>query len=245
MVVQILSVFKYFVKTFIELRSEAAKYIFYTGIIALLLLSILLWGIWKFSGLAGDYLSQSIPWEWAQNSMMFSVVIGISVIVLSWIVFKYILLMALSPLLSIISEKLEIRIQGHNSGRGFSLTASAARGIRINTRNIIKEIIMTFLLLIASLVPGINLVALGLLFLVQAYFAGFGIMDFYLERHYTFRESIGVVYSNKWAAIAIGSIFTALLFIPILGVLVAPYLCTAAATQYFLNKGQLSRSSEL
>jgi len=236
---QIVKVLKCFLKTLVELKSETFKYIFYTGVIALVLLSLLLWGIWAFSGLAGDYLSQWIPWEWAQSSMMFSFMVGVAFIVLSWIVFKYILLMALSPLLSIISERLEKRIRGHNKGRGFSLTVSAVRGARINARNILKEIFVTALLLIASLIPGIYFFAIILLFITQAYFAGFGIMDFYLERHYTFRESVGVVYDNKWAAIAIGSLFTVLLFIPILGVLVAPYLCTAAATQYFVNKDSL------
>lgn len=233
---QIISVLKLFIKTIFSLKTEALKYMFYTGIIAFILLALLIIGIWKFSGAMGDYMAQMVPWDWAQNSVMFSIIVALSVLVVSWIAFKYILLAILSPLLSWVSEKIEKRIQGHNAGKGFSLTASTARGLRINTRNIIKEIVLSIVILLMGLVPGIHVVALILLFLIQSYFAGFGIMDFYLERHFTFRETLAEVYKHKWAAMTLGGIFTMLLFIPIIGVLIAPYLSTATATQYFINE---------
>ncbi len=245
MIQQIFGILGNIFKAFVLLKSEAIKYVFYTGSIAFVLLGILAWGIWKFSTIAGEYISEWIPWSWAQNSIVFSVVVGIAVIVLSWIIFKYILLAVLSPLLSLVSEKIEKRQRGHNLGKGFSVAASAARGVRVNARNIIKEITITLILLVIGLIPGIHFIALLLLFLTQAYFAGFGIMDFYLERHYTFRESISEVYNHKWAAITLGSIFTGLLLIPFVGVLIAPYFCTAAATRYFIAHEDKSQGESL
>jgi CysZ protein len=185
--------------------------------------------------MAGDYLARWVPWDWAHNSIMFSLITGMAVLVGVWILFKYILLMVLGPILSLISEKAERKFRGYNAGKGFSVAGSAARGIRINARNIVKEVVLSVVLLLLGLIPGIHILAWILLFLIQFYFVGFGIMDFYLERHLTFKETLSEVYKHKWAAITLGAIFTTLMLVPFLGVLIAPYLCTMAATQYFLN----------
>jgi CysZ protein len=70
------------------------------------------------------------------------------------------------------------------------------------------------------------------LFLVQAYYAGFGNMDYTLERHYGYKESVQFVKSHKGVAIGNGIIFTMMLFIPFIGVLlVLPLSVTAATSQ--------------
>ncbi|MFZ1456593.1 MAG: EI24 domain-containing protein, partial [Saprospiraceae bacterium] len=175
------------------------------------------------------------PWQWANETTILSFIIGLGLIVGFILIMKYILLIAMSPLLSYISEKAEKSIHTEYNIRGFSAATSAARSVRINMRNMVKEIILTILLLIAGLIPGLNVIAIPLLFIVQAYFTGFGIMDFYLERHMTFRETLGEVYRHKYASIILGGIFMLLFAIPVLGAIVAPYLTTVAGTQYFLK----------
>lgn len=233
MFTQIIKVFWLFFKSLGDFRSGGIKYLFYTGLIALILLLLMAFGVWKFSAMTGMWLATFIPWDWAQQSAVFSFVIGFAVIFLCWILIKYIMLILLGPMLSVVSEKIETKLKGHAEGKGFSLAGSAVRSVRVNSRNVLREVVMSVLLLLMSFIPGINLIAIALLFVVQAYFAGFGVMDFYLERHYTFKETVSKVYQHKWAAIAIGSIFTLLMFIPILGVAVAPYFTTVAATRYF------------
>ena len=230
---QITSIFAHFIKALVDFKSGALKYLVYTGLIALAVFSVLIYVVWQFSGLGGEWLASIIPWEWAKQSIVFSVIIGISIAILLWIVMKYIMLMLMSPILSIVSEKAEKDITGRLSNSSFSIASSTARSVRINLRNIVKEIVVTVLLLMASLIPGLNIFAVVSMFFVQAYFAGFGIMDFYLERHLTFSQTVKEVYSHKWAAMAIGSIFTFLFLIPIIGVIIAPYFTTIAATKYF------------
>lgn len=218
------------------LKGQALKYMMYSGLIGMALVGILIWITVNSASWMGMMVASWIPWEWAQQSVFFSVIIGIAIIWFFWIVLKYILLILSGPMLSLASEKLEQQLGVNTGMHGFSFAASTARSVRINMRNLLKELLLTTLLFISGLIPGLNLIALILLLLVQSYFAGFGIMDYYLERHFTYRESLQVVYNHKWAAIGVGAIFTMLFLIPVLGVLVAPYLCTAAATRYFVRE---------
>lgn len=235
MFTQIFTIVGLFIKSIGDFKSGATKYLLYSGLIALAILSIIFYFTWNFSGKAGLWLASLIPWTWAHESAVFTFIVGISILFLFWILMKYIMLMLLAPILSVVSEKAELQLTGMLGGAGFSFANATARSVRINLRNMTKEIVMTVFLLIAALIPGINIFAVGVLFVVQAYFAGFGIMDFYLERHFTFRETIAEVYKHKFAAITLGGIFTLLLLIPVLGVIVAPYFTTVTATRYFAN----------
>ena len=57
-------------------------------------------------------------------------------------------------------------------------------------------------------------------------------MDYTLERHYEYKESVDFVKRHKGVAIGNGIIFTIMLFIPVIGVLmVLPLSVTAATSQ--------------
>jgi CysZ protein len=104
------------------------------------------------------------------------------------------------------------------------------RSLRLSVRNLIYELMITLPLLILSLIPGVNLVTAVLIFLVQAYYSGFGNMDYTLERHFAYRESVSFVKKSRGYAIGNGIVFTALTFIPVIGIiLVLPISVTAAS----------------
>ena len=139
-----------------------------------------------------------------------------------------------APFMSPVSEKIEAHLTGVNNHthRNTSFQEQLWRGIRINFRNLIKELLITIPLLLLKFIPVINLFSIGILVLVQAYFAGFGNMDYTLERHFKYRESLQFVRKNRGVAIGNGLVFILFLIIPVIGViLVLPMSVTAASIQ--------------
>jgi CysZ protein len=235
---QVLSIVKYFWQSISDLRSGAVKFILYTGLISLLFVIVMVWGIWQFSAIAAAGMVDLLEWDWARDSTVFSLVVLMALIVMCWMVFKYLLLMVLRPLLSYVSASLEKKLRKSLDSTGYSLVQSTTRSVRVTGRNLLRELIIVPILLLASLLPVLYIPAVVLALLVQAYFMGFGIMDFYLQRHFSFGGTVKEVYRHKWAAVTLGAIFIALLFIPVVGALMAPYFTTAAATRYFIGQEQ-------
>ena len=134
--------------------------------------------------------------------------------------------------MSMVSEKIELKKTG-GKPVPFSMARSIkslVRGLRIALRNITKELFLTLLLLLLGLVPVVGIASAVLIFLVQANYAGFGACDFYMERHFSVKESIRFIRKNRGVAIANGAIFLGLLAIPIVGFFLAPILTAIGAT---------------
>ncbi len=70
----------------------------------------------------------------------------------------------------------------------------------------------------------------------QAYFAGFGNIDFWAERHYDYRNTVKYMSDNKGVCIGNGLPYLFLLAIPVLGVFIAPPLATIAGTLHAHSK---------
>ena len=56
-------------------------------------------------------------------------------------------------------------------------------------------------------------------------------MDFFLERHYDVKGSAQFVRKYGGAAVANGAIFLLILLIPVIGLILAPFMATIAATK--------------
>jgi len=139
-----------------------------------------------------------------------------------------------APFMSPVSERIEKylypELHDPHTHRKTSNTQQLIRGLRINIRNLFYEIGISIPLLILSFIPVVNFVTTPLLFFVQAYYAGFGNMDYTLERHYEYSDSVSFIKKNKGYAIGNGIVFMALLFIPVVGIiLVLPVAVTAAS----------------
>ena len=109
------------------------------------------------------------------------------------------------------------------------------------------ELLLTIPIILIGFIPVIGIISSVLLFLAQSYYAGFGNMDYTLERHFKYRESIEFVKRNRGLAIGNGIVFMLVLLIPIVGIiLVLPLSVTAASTETLtvLNKsGNLQKTN--
>lgn len=184
----------------------------------------------------GRYLTAAVLW--------------ISLIYIFHKISKYIILIFLSPVMSVVSEKTEEVISGVRIPFSYrQLLRDVIRGSILALRNMAFELIITVILL------GINLaitvfaspltfittpVVSIILFFVSAYYFGFSTLDYASERRKkTVSQSVGFVSQNKALAITNGSFFALWLMIPVLGTyigtVVAPITCTVGATLAYLE----------
>ena len=210
------------------------RYVFASGLLSCAVGYGIFKFIWKQSDRLGDWLASFYKWERGSEFVASASdwAIWIIMIVLCLILFKYIMLVLSAPIMSMVSEKIEVARTG-GKPVPFSVShtiQSLVRGLRIALRNITKELFLTVLLLLFGLVPIIGLASAVLIFLVQANYAGFGSCDFYMERHFSVKQSVRFIRKNRGIAIANGAIFLGLLAIPVVGFFLAPILSAIGAT---------------
>ena len=188
---------------------------------------------WGLSDTIGRLISNLWVWEWgAQTVETISIVIGALLIVaIGLVLYKHIIMAFSAPFMSPVSEKIESHLYTdvHNHRETTNAT-QLIRGIRINLRNLSWELLITIPLLLLSLIPVLGIITTVMLFIIQAYYAGFGNMDYTLERHMSYRESINFVKRNRGYAIGNGIVFMLFLLIPVVGILIVlPVSVTAAS----------------
>ncbi len=190
---------------------------------------------WGLSDNLGAFISKIWFWEWGSETFRtISDFIGALIIIaLGIILYRHIVMALSAPFMSPVSEKIEKHLFGTNhSHRNTSNAEQLWRGIRINVRNLVMELLFSIPIILIGFIPVIGIISSVLLFLVQSYYAGFGNMDYTLERHYKYSESIQFVRRNRGLAIGNGIVFMLMLLIPVVGIiLVLPLSVTAASTE--------------
>ena len=183
----------------------------------------------------GFFISKLWIWNWGKETFtaIGTIIGGLFIISIGLILFLHIILALSAPFMSPVSEKIENYLVGEiQTRRKTSFTEQLWRGIRINIRNLSFELLQTIPILLLGFIPVIGVFSTLLLLLVQAYYAGFGNMDYTLERHFKYNESIQFVKKNRGIAIGNGIIFILFLLIPVIGViLVLPFSVTAASVK--------------
>ena len=190
---------------------------------------------WVFSDDLGYWISKMWPWEWgAETFRSISTIVGaMAIIAFGLIVYKHIVLALSAPFMGLVSEKIEAHMIGEDPDLNNKFNWGLIwRGVRINVRNLMLELLLSIPILLIGFIPIIGFISTPLLFLVQAYYAGFGNMDYTLERHLSYKQSIQFVGNHRGIALGNGMVFMLMLLVPILGViLVLPLSVTAASTE--------------
>ena len=197
----------------------------------LIFLNIVLVSI-SFSDEIGLYISSFWSWDFGKETIntVSMILGGIILISIGLIVFKHLVMILSAPFMGPISKKIEDDFTGVTSQTQVSSPLTLMfRSIKISSRNLFRELLLSIPILILGLIPFIGFFSLFLLFLMQAYFAGFGNMDYTLERHFSYQKSIQFVKANKGIAIGNGLVFMLFLLIPFVGVIfIIPFSVTSA-----------------
>ena len=210
------------------------KYFLVPIIISIITATIVGFTTYALSDNIGRFIAKIWPWETGIETFtsISSYLGGAIIIILGFILYKHIVMALSAPFMSPVSEKIELHLTGttKHDHRATSFKEQLWRGIRINVRNLFKEILFTIPLIILSFIPLIGIIGTILIFLVQAFYAGFGNMDYTLERHFKYGESVNFVRKNRGLAIGNGIVFMLFLLIPIIGIIIVLPLSVTAAT---------------
>lgn len=211
------------------------KYLFYSGIFSMLAGALIFYLAYKLGDNLGGSLFNWYKWDFGSKVIdeMEDWIGGLLIGIFAILIFKYIVLIIASPFMSFASEQLERQLSAYPAHTNFSLSQALKdlnRGVVLNLRNLFRELFITLLLLILGLFPLITIAIPVVLFMVQAYYAGFGNLDYFMERHYNVKGAVAFVRKHRFLAIGNGSIFLLLLMIPVLGWFIAPFFATIAGT---------------
>ncbi|MGB1040292.1 MAG: EI24 domain-containing protein [Flavobacteriales bacterium] len=163
---------------------------------------------------------------------------------------KYLVIMFLSPLLAILSEKTEEILTGNKYKFNLKqLIKDVKRGIGIAIRMLVAEVLLAYVLwewIIAPLLGVNDFLTDTIIVLIGAYFYGFAYVDYINERlRLTIKESWKFMRKHAGLAFAIGLVYSLFYRIPSMinpdnkildtvldnfGVLFAPVLAIVAAT---------------
>lgn len=210
------------------------KYFFVPIVISIITATLIGLTAYGLSDNIGSFIAKIWLLEWGKDVFTsFSSVLGaIMVLVIGLIIYKHIIMAFSAPFMSPVSEKIEAHLTGiqKHEHRKTTFQQQLWRGIRVNVRNLLKELLITIPLLLLKFIPVVNIFSTILLFMVQAYYAGFGNMDYTLERHFNYKDSLNFVRQHRGIAIGNGMVFMLFLFIPVIGIiLVLPLSVTAAS----------------
>lgn len=188
------------------------------------------------AGSLGTLIAKAWIWEWGAEAaaVVSKYVAGLLIIALGLILYKHVVMALSAPFMSPVSEKIEAYLTGVSSHehRKTTFQQQLARGVRINMRNLSKELLFTIPLIILSFIPVVGFLATAMIFVLQAYYAGFGNMDYTMERHFDYKKSVQFVGQHRGVALGNGIPFILMLFIPILGFIITlPIAVTAASVE--------------
>lgn len=228
------------------------KYFFVPIIISIITATIIGVSAYALSDNIGRLIAKIWIWDWGKEifTSISSVIGAIAILAIGLIVYKHIIMALSAPFMSPVSEKIEMHLTGidNQERRKTSFKEQLWRGIRINLRNLLKELLISIPLLLLKFIPGVNIISTLVLLLIQAYYAGFGNMDYTLERHFNYHDSIRFVRKHRGIAIGNGIVFILVLFIPFIGIiLVLPLSVTAASlkTVNILKEEKVLLSKEI
>lgn len=193
---------------------------------------------WQSSDTVVSWVSRQLRVEdWLQKErsewlsfilVMTGVMLRLVLVMFYFSFFKYLILIAGSPLFAYLSEKTEATIEGKEySFNWSSIKKDCVRSIRLDLRNCGWQSVYLLALIVLSLIPVVGWITPIIALLMECYYFGFSMLDYSLARaELTPAQSIHFTGQHKGLAIGNGFLFYAIHLLIIL----APAYAVIAAT---------------
>jgi CysZ protein len=147
-------------------------------------------------------------------------------------IYRYLVLIALSPVFVKISDLLHKNIDGTNLNMDLRTYCFCSfRGMRIALRNFVFELLITAgLLFLTLIILWILPVIPAVILIVESYFFGMVMMDYTYEMDgLSLVRSREMIRKNAGIAVGNGLIFNIIILLPLIGVILGPILALVAA----------------
>lgn len=233
------------------------KWILIPGMVYTLLFMAGLYFFIKNSNWAVAVLSQKIgitSWLQHEGNAVLNFLFSMAAIMLQLILFffyfslfKFLFLIAGSPVFAYLSEKTSSLIEGKDFPFSFSqLGKDIVRGIRLSLRNAGWQTVYLFAIFLLSLLPLAGWITPLIALFVECYYYGFSMVDYSLERNrISASASIDFIGRHKGLAVGNGLMFYLMHIVPFVGWVLAPAYAVIAATLslYKVNEQQTAVSN--
>lgn len=218
-------------------RHNLWHYMIVPGIASLVLGASIIYSAYILSDNVSALLTSIYPETWWGASIIANIAT-----IFSWILlgitgilgYRIVLMALVSPFMSPLAARIQSELTGVPvyDPPFFSFTnfRLILRGIALSLRNVLKELWFVLLLLALGLIPVIGWFSAIAIFFVQSFYAGFGNLDYSLEKYYGIAESKKFAARYRGLAVGNGAAFLTLLAVPFFGLFIAPALSVAAAT---------------
>lgn len=211
-------------------RSGYWGYMAIIAIISTLLGIIALFTAYKTGALIADYLTDLYPFSFSKKAAdtFFHLVPFTYIFAVMFV--KYVIFIAVSPLLNKLSRKLEHNLFNLGKEDFKSNPVQQFKHIlRIAGRAFYKEILWTILFSVVGII--VPVAGIFGFFITQSYYIGSCYTQLVLARKKPMEELLSWTKENRGLALGNGAVYLTILLIPFLGLLLASSLSVFAATK--------------
>ncbi len=227
-------------------KQKLWPYLLIPGIINILLLGLLVYAALNMdSGLQSymdSFLEGNDSWWFTMSEYIIRILFNLFVFIVYFIIYKNLVLIIMSPILALLSEKVDSLYTGRDFPFSWKVFISDVwRGVKIAIRNLSIELVLILIIALFGLIPLIGIIAPIMIILIECYFYGYSMIDYSNERKkMTMRASNQYVRENKYLSTTIGLMFYLMFLIPFIGWVFAPCYGIVAGTLAVLERDEVS-----
>ncbi len=231
--------FRFYGKTFRFIdEHNLYRHLIIPALISLGVAVFVAWVGWKTSGNVIFYLLSALSFRertgfWGDLAeAIFRFIIRILTLLFYLKIFRYLLLIVLSPFFTRISAKVQAIELGEDNELSFkALAGNILRSTEIAILNFFRDVMFTGLILIIVIIVTwlVPLIPFAIFF-VESYFLGYAMIDYRNQfLHKSVKDSRRVIHENIGLAVGNGICFNLILLVPLFGIMFGPVLALIAA----------------